>query len=53
MAADSEVGMQTFDSVLYELFSTGRISEDEALRHADSKTNLKLKMRLRGAGGGS
>ncbi|PTU64893.1 PilT/PilU family type 4a pilus ATPase [Chromobacterium rhizoryzae] len=33
-------GSQTFEQALYRLYSTGRISLDEALRNADSPTNL-------------
>lgn len=39
-------GMQTFDQSIYKLFKEGKITVDEALRHADSKNNLKLKIRL-------
>ena len=37
---------QTFDQALYELASEGRITEDEALRNADSRNNLALRFRL-------
>lgn len=43
-------GMQTFDQSLYTLYKQGRISADEALRNADSRNNLRLKMRLEDAG---
>ena len=43
-------GCQTFDNALYDLWRTGRISEDEALKHADSKNNLGLKLRLESKG---
>ena len=33
-------GSQTFEQALYRLYSAGRISLDEALRNADSPTNL-------------
>lgn len=39
-------GCQTFDNALYELWRTGRASEEEVLRHADSKNNLALKIRM-------
>ncbi|MFG0805135.1 PilT/PilU family type 4a pilus ATPase [Pseudomonas fluvialis] len=39
-------GMQTFDQHLYQLYSSGRISVEEAIRHADSRTDLTLKIRL-------
>ena len=41
-------GMQTFDTALYNLYMTGKISQDEALKNADSKNNLALKIRLSG-----
>jgi twitching motility protein PilU len=41
-----EQGMQTFDSALYTLFRQGRISEEEALKNADSRNNLRLKIQL-------
>lgn len=37
---------QTFDEALYELTTTQQISQEEALRHADSRNNLSLKFRL-------
>ncbi len=43
-------GCQTFDNALYDLWRTGRISEDEALKHADSKNSLGLKLRLESKG---
>lgn len=43
-------GMQTFDQSLYDLFKAGKISVDEALRHADSRNNLRLKLRLEDPG---
>lgn len=43
-------GCQTFDNALYDLWRTGRISEDEALKHADSKNSLRLKLRLESKG---
>ncbi|MFK5985716.1 MAG: PilT/PilU family type 4a pilus ATPase [Pseudomonadota bacterium] len=39
-------GMQTFDTALLNLFKAGRISMDEALKNADSKNNLRLKITL-------
>jgi twitching motility protein PilU len=41
-------GMQTFDQSLYELYTQGKISQEEALNNADSHNNLSLKMRLSG-----
>ena len=39
-------GMQTFDTALYKLYKEGKISMDEALKNADSKNNLRLKITL-------
>lgn len=39
-------GMQTFDQSLYKLFKDGKITIDEALCNADSKNNLRLRLRL-------
>jgi len=43
-----EQGMMTFDESLYRLYAGGRISYAEALDHADSKTDLALRVRLQG-----
>lgn len=39
-------GMQTFDQSLYQLFTQKKITEQEALRHADSRNDLGLRIRL-------
>lgn len=39
-------GMQTFDTALYKLYKEGKISMDEALKNADSKNNLRLRITL-------
>ena len=46
MSKSEAQGMQTFDSALYKLYSDGKISMDEALKNADSKNNLRLKITL-------
>jgi len=46
MEKSSDVGMQTFDHALYELYSNGKISMEDALDNADSRNNLMLKIRL-------
>ena len=46
MEKSVNLGMQTFDHALLELFRAGRISEDEAIRNADSANNLRLKINL-------
>ena len=39
-------GMQTFDQDLFELYTSGRITLDEALRQAESASDLRLKITL-------
>ena len=46
MKAGREIGMQTFDQALFDLYVRGEIALDEALAHADSKTDLGLRIRL-------
>jgi twitching motility protein PilU len=41
-------GMMTFDTALLKLYSDGKISYEEALKNADSKNNLALKIKLSG-----
>ena len=43
-------GMQTFDTALYNLYQSKKISLDEALRNADSKNNLRLRISLEEGG---
>ena len=46
MARSNEIGMMTFDQALYDLYVAGRISAEEALRNADSRTDLQLRIKL-------
>lgn len=46
MEKSSTIGMQTFDQHIYQLYTEGKISLDEALRNADSATNLRLRIKL-------
>ncbi len=46
MEKSEPVGMQTFDSALFQLYSEGRISHEEAIKNADSPNNLQLKIKL-------
>ncbi len=48
MLKSENVGMKTFDSALFDLVQEGRISEEEALRNADSANNLRLRLKLSG-----
>jgi twitching motility protein PilU len=46
MEKSENAGMQTFDQAIYKLYQAGRISLEEALRNADSASNLKLMIKL-------
>src|SRR5256885_10165619 len=46
MARSTRLGMKTFDQALYELYETGLISYEDALRNADSKNELRLRVKL-------
>lgn len=46
MEKSTNLGMQTFDQALYNLYKEGTISAEEALRNADSQNNLRLKISL-------
>src|SRR5499425_850714 len=46
MKKSRELGMQTFDQALFDLFETGRISYEDALRNADSVNDLRLQIKL-------
>jgi twitching motility protein PilU len=46
MAKSNRLGMKTFDQALYELFEAGVISYEEALRNADSKNEIRLRIKL-------
>jgi len=45
MEASEAYGMQTFDLALYNLYEEGRITEEEAMKNADSPNNLRLKIK--------
>jgi twitching motility protein PilU len=46
MARSTRLGMRTFDQALFELYETGFISYEDALRNADSKNELRLRVKL-------
>ncbi len=46
MEKSEELGMQTFDSHIYKLYKQGIISLEEALKNADSPSNLQVKINL-------
>src|SRR3990170_3938907 len=48
MKKSRELGMQTFDQHLFELYEAGQISYEDALRNADSVNELRLMIKLHG-----
>ena len=48
MARSNRLGMKTFDQSLFELYESGFISYEDALRNADSKNELRLRVKLEG-----
>lgn len=46
MEKSEQQGMKSFDSALYGLCKSGKISYEEALKNADSKNNLRLRIQL-------
>jgi twitching motility protein PilU len=49
MSRSIELGMQTFDQALFELYAQGLITGEDALRNADSFNDLRLKIKMKGA----
>lgn len=48
MEKDTNSGMRTMDQSLYLLYADGKITEETALAYADSRSNMRLQMRLSG-----
>ncbi|MEN9867621.1 MAG: Pilus retraction protein PilT [Pseudomonadota bacterium] len=48
MKKSRELGMQTFDQALFDLFEQDKISYEDALRNADSINDLRLAIKLQG-----
>ena len=46
MAKSREIGMQTFDQALFDLYEADTISYEEALKNADSLNDLRLNIKL-------
>ena len=46
MSKSTRLGMQTFDQALFKLYEEGTISYEEAMRNADSKNELRLRIKL-------
>jgi len=52
MEKSEQQGMKTFDSALFGLYKEGKITYEEALKNADSKNNLRLRIQLSEGKGG-
>ena len=48
MKRSREIGMQTFDQALFDLYEGDFISYEDALRNADSLNDLRLNIKLNG-----
>jgi twitching motility protein PilU len=48
MKKSRELGMQTFDQALFDLYEADKISYEDALRNADSVNDLRLSIKLHG-----
>ena len=48
MKKSRELGMQTFDQALFDLYEGGKISYEDAMRNADSMNELRLQIKLHG-----
>jgi len=48
MKKSREMGMQTFDQALFDLYEAGKISYEDAMRNADSMNELRLQIKLHG-----
>jgi twitching motility protein PilU len=46
MAKSNRMGMKTFDQALFDLYEAEHISYEEALRNADSKNEVRLRIKL-------
>mgnify|MGYP000733447657 CR=1 FL=1 len=46
MTKSRDVGMQTFDQALYDLYAIGEITYEDALAYADSANDLRLMIKL-------
>jgi len=53
MKKSGELGMRTFDQALFELYCEGEISQEEALRNADSPNEVRLMIKLHEQGDGA
>ena len=51
MKNSREHGMQTFDQALFDLYTMGKITYEDALHSADSQNEVRLMIKLGGGGG--
>jgi twitching motility protein PilU len=49
MQKSKEMGMQTFDMALFDLYEAGLVTYEDAIRNADSMNELRLRIKLEGA----
>lgn len=47
MKRSTELGMQTFDKAVFDLYAAGKISEENALKYADSANEVRLMIKLK------
>jgi twitching motility protein PilU len=46
MEKSTNLGMQTFDQALFDLYKAGKITLDDAIKNADSANNVRLRVKL-------
>ncbi|MDO4451078.1 MAG: PilT/PilU family type 4a pilus ATPase [Moraxella sp.] len=46
MKRSRDIGMQTFDQALFDLYESGQITYADAIKHADSPNDLRLQIKL-------
>jgi len=46
MKRSRELGMQTFDQAIYDLYKAGEITYEDALKNADSANEVRLNIKL-------
>ncbi len=50
MAKSNELGMQTLDQALVRAYEQGKITAEEAVRHADSGNDVRLMIKMHDRG---
>ena len=46
MKRSRELGMQTFDQALFDLYKAGEVTYEDALKHSDAPNDLRLQIKL-------